>query len=208
MSEQDEKPQEATESALIVRARNGDASALERLLASHQDRVYRTALGFVAGDEEAAFELAQEVLISAFRHIGQFRGDAKFSTWLYRMTVNFSKNRAVAEGRHKRRFVSSNVKKGDGSDDEIERPFRARGPSAREQAAGNEMMEILHARLGHLSEEFRTVIVLRYIEDRSYEEISEAVGAPIGTVKSRVNRARAELRKLMGDVLSPEGTQS
>lgn len=188
------------ERALIEKAQAGDEAALERLLSAHQDRVYRTALGLTGGDGEASFEIAQDVLVSACRHISQFRGNSRFSTWLYRMTVNFHKNHQVASGRRRARFVSmDNPRKND--EDDRPREFADGGPSARDKAAGSEMLEILHAKLGELAEEFRTVLVLRYFEDMSYEEIGESLDLPLGTVKSRINRGRRELRRIMGGIL-------
>jgi RNA polymerase sigma-70 factor (ECF subfamily) len=193
------------EKLLIDKARGGDSAAMDALLSAHQDRVYRTALGLLGGDAEAAFEVAQEVLVSVFRHLEQFRGESRFSTWLYRMTVNFSKNRSVATGRRNARFVSLDAPpKGD---DEEARPreHATERPSPREEAAGGEMMTLLMARMEELPEEFRSVLVLRYVEDRSYEEISETLGVPLGTIKSRINRGRGELRRLMADVLPQAG---
>ncbi|HMX61832.1 MAG TPA: sigma-70 family RNA polymerase sigma factor [Candidatus Sumerlaeota bacterium] len=194
------------EKTLIQRARSGDAGAMDALLSAHQDRVFRTALGLLGGDQEAALETAQEVLVSVFRHLDQFRGDSRFSTWLYRMTVNFAKNRSIAEGRRAARFVSID---NFASDEEEARPreFALERPSPRAQAAGGEMMAIMMSRIDELPEEFRAVLVLRYMEDRSYEEISDALGVPLGTIKSRINRGRSELRKLMADVMpGKEGT--
>jgi RNA polymerase sigma-70 factor (ECF subfamily) len=200
MSDTQEQPGRAEEAALIEKAQRGDQAAMETLLSSHQDRVYRTVLGLVGGNAEAAFEIAQEVLVSAYRHIGQFRGASKFSTWLYRMAVNYTKNHKVARGRRDARFVSMDApRRNDSSGDEVPMDFAAEQVSAREHAAGAEMLDLLKERLGELDPDFRTVIVLRYLEDRSYEEIAEALGIPEGTVKSRINRARSELRRLMQD---------
>lgn len=205
MSDSMERGDDGAERELVARARAGDGAALESLLALHQDRVYRTALGMVGGDQEAAFEVAQEVLVSAFRHFHQFRGASKFSTWLYRMVANFTKNLQVSRGRQRRRFVSLDAPARTDSSGEIPRDFAATGVDAREAAAGKELMGILQQRLSELPPEFRDVLVLRYIEDLSYEEISGSLEIPLGTVKSRVNRARIELRKAMGDSFSLPG---
>jgi len=186
-------------------ARAGDRRALERLLSGCQDRVYRTALGYLGGNEEAAMEVAQDVLISVARNLGQFRGESRFTTWLYRMTMNYAKNHQVASNRRSARFVSLTPASTTESGDEQERPrdLHAGGISAREAAAQAESVSILHARLQQLPEEFRSVLMLRFIEDQSYEEIAEALAVPVGTVKSRINRGRGELRRLMADVLTP-----
>jgi RNA polymerase sigma-70 factor (ECF subfamily) len=185
---------------LVQRAQAGDGQALDDLLAAHQDLVYRTALRFTAGREEAAQELAQDVLISAFRNITKFRAEARLSTWLYRITVNLAKNRYVVENRERERF-SSLDQPISGDDSERLREWAAAGPSPRQEAEGNQAMAILHERLGRLEPEWREVIVLRYFEDLSYEEIADVLDVPIGTVKSRISRARRALREVMEDVL-------
>ncbi|MEO8376890.1 MAG: sigma-70 family RNA polymerase sigma factor [Candidatus Sumerlaeota bacterium] len=188
------------EKTLIQQARGGDAAAMEALLSAHQDRVFRTALGLLGGNQEAALEVSQEVLVSVFRHLEQFRGESRFTTWLYRMTVNFAKNRSVAEGRRASRFVSLDTTP-EQDDEARPREYAVARPSPREEAAGGEMMAIMMSRIDELAEEFRAVLILRYMEDRSYEEISEVLGVPLGTIKSRINRGRSELRRLMADVL-------
>lgn len=205
MSDLSERLDPAVEAGWIARARQGDRAALESLLAAHQDRVFRTALGLLGGNEEAAREVAQEVLVSAFRNLHSFRGESRFATWLYRMTANFVKNHQVAQGRRKARFVSLDHSGDPDDPDGPAREYAAGGVSARDQAAGNEMMAVLMERMQLLPEEYRSVLVLRYIEDRSYEEIAEALGIALGTVKSRVNRARAELRRHMAEMLTEGG---
>jgi RNA polymerase sigma-70 factor (ECF subfamily) len=204
MSDRGDQLDADAERALIARAQAGDGPSLERLLAVHQDRVWRTALGMMGGDSESAWEVAQEVLVSAWRHIGQFRGGARFSTWLYRMTANFVKNHRVASGRRAARFVSMDSPVGGEEDQDRPREFSDGAPSPRARAAGSEMLERLHECLGELPEEFRGVLAMRYIEDMGYEEIAEALDLPLGTVKSRINRGRRELRALMGDSLGKE----
>lgn len=183
---------------LIRRAQGGDEEALEQLLASHQDLVYRTALRFTAGREEAAFELAQEVLVSAFRNIAKFRLESRFSTWLYRITSNLAKNRYVVENRERQRFTSLDETYGE---DHKPRDWADAALSPRGEAYGHEVMEILHSRLALLEPEWREVLVLRYFEDLSYEEVAQVLDIPIGTVKSRINRARRALKEVMVDVV-------
>lgn len=191
----------ALEADLVRRAQGGDESALEQLLAAHQDRVYRTALRFFGGREEAAFELAQEVLISAFRHISQFHGRSRFSTWLYRITANLAKNRFVVENREKARFTSLDAPHA-GDEDERPREWEDRGArDPRQAAADSELLGLLHERIEELDSEWREVIVLRFFEQLSYEEIADILELPLGTVKSRINRARKMLRESMKDFL-------
>jgi RNA polymerase sigma-70 factor, ECF subfamily len=199
------KEQGPTESAeerlLLAAARNGDADAMGRLLLLHQDRIFRTTLHLMGGDHDAASDAAQEALLSAWRNIGTFRGESRFSTWLHRIAVNCARNLQVSRGRQARRVVPM-----EGIDEEAPpREFAASGPSPRDQAVGGEMMGHLHEGLAQLPLEFREPLVLRYIEDRSYEEIAEILQLPLGTVKSRINRARRDLRLAMANHLNREG---
>lgn len=192
------EPTAEEESELITRAQAGDEPALETLLAMHQDRVYRTSLKFMGGREEEAFELAQEVLISAFRHIAKFKRQSKFSTWLYRITCNLAKNRYVVENREKSRYSSLDGMMED--EDDRPRQWADKGIDPREVASGHEEFSHLQRSLEQIDPEWKEIIVLRFLEDQSYEEMSEILGIPIGTVKSRLNRARRALR----DVMKPE----
>ena len=194
---------------LLVRmAKEGNQDALQTLLEMHQDRIFRTALGLTGGNEDAATEIAQNVMISVFRHIQQFRGDSKFTTWVYRMTVNFAKNFLMAEGRHKARFVSMNSRDSRDSSSRASQQVALEAPRPSDLASGTEMIDILQQRIESLPEDFRSVLVLRYMEDLSYEEISNALELPLGTVKSRINRGRAELRHQMANILNEEGIWS
>jgi RNA polymerase sigma-70 factor (ECF subfamily) len=190
-----------TEQQLVRQAQSGDESALEALLSAHQDIVYRTALRFLGGREEAAFELAQEVLISAFRHIKRFRGESRFSTWLYRITSNLAKNRFVVENRERARFTSLEAPRSNESGEDAPRDWADGQRDVRAVASDREKVALLVQRLEDLEPEWREVLVLRFFEDMSYEEIAEALVVPVGTVKSRLNRARRALREAMGDVL-------
>ncbi len=190
-----------TEEQLIRQAQSGDESALESLLSAHQDLVYRTALRFLGGREEAAFELAQEVLVSAFRHIKRFRGESRFSTWLYRITSNLAKNRFVVENRERARFTSLEAPRSHESGDEQPRDWPDKKGDPRAAASDREKLALLLERLETLEPEWKEVLVLRFFEDLSYEEIANVLNVPVGTVKSRLNRARRALREAMGDML-------
>lgn len=203
---QGQRDTQRDEAELIRAAQEGDRAAMDSLLAAHQDGVYRAALAQVAGNEEAAFELAQEVLVSAFRHLNQFRGESRLSTWLYRAVVNHGKNRAVAEGRRSKRFVALEFQRqGGDSSGEVALPLVSTTPDPRQQASANEAVAMVHQHLAALPEEFRSALLLRYVEDYSYEEIAAALGINLGTVKSRINRGRGMLRDAMGHLLEKGG---
>ncbi len=199
------------EAQWIERCRAGDLEAFERLLGAHQDAVYRTALRLM-GDPEEAMDLAQDVLLTAFRKISLFRGDSRFSTWLYRITVNLARNRWKAAGRHPHP-ISLDSGGGAGGGDEDGESGResidlvAGGVSPREEAAGHELARALERELARMPEAYREVVVLRHIEGLSYEEIAETLDEQLGTVKSRLARAREMLRERLGPLLDEAAGQ-
>ncbi len=198
------------ENELIEQARGGDSQAMDRLLSAHRDRVYRTALSLVGGDGEAAFEIAQNVLISASRNLHQFRGNARLSTWLYRMTVNFRHNYLTAQKRRRDRFVSLDAPppgEENSSGRGLHERLHSNSAGPREQAAANELHEQVTRHLQGLPDEYREALHLRYVEDLSYEEIATILDVPAGTIKSRINRGRAELRRRLSGTAQRQGGQ-
>ncbi|MCC5875020.1 MAG: sigma-70 family RNA polymerase sigma factor [Candidatus Sumerlaeia bacterium] len=196
------------EKLLLASARQGDPDAMGRLLLLYQDRVFRTALHLLGGDHDTAADAAQETLLSAWRHFGRFRGESSFSTWIYRIAVNCARNARTVTSRNAARFVPL----GGEADDDPDKPPRptpaTTGPNPRQQAVGEEMMRHLRENLGQLEPEFREPLVLRYIEDHSYEEIADILEVPLGTIKSRINRGRRELRHAMAEHLGRKGEAS
>lgn len=189
------------ETPLLERCRQGDMQAFDRLLTLHQDAVYRTARRLL-GDPEEACDLAQDVLLTAFRKIHQFRGGAKFSTWLYRITVNLARNRWKTSSRRPR-ILSLDTDGPDNDDDGLSHAMDApdTSPNPRKQAADREALRVLEHEVAALPEVFREVIVLRHVEECSYEEIAEVLEVNLGTVKSRLSRAREILRERLGPLL-------
>lgn len=183
------------ERALIECVRAGDGKALEMLLEHHQHRVFRTACGLCRGDEDAAREITGKVLESAWRNLAAFRGESRLSTWFHTMTVNFFKNHVKSSGRRARHFVANESLDGESGGASILELQPDTRPSPREVAAANETQSALEDLAHELPEEFRVPLQMRFLEDLSYDEISEALGIPVGTVKSRINRARKQLRE-------------
>jgi RNA polymerase sigma-70 factor (ECF subfamily) len=188
--------------ALVRHAQDGDREAMERLLETFQDRVWRRAL-YRLGDQDEAWEVAQEVFIICFRKLRQFRGDAQFWTWLARIVDNQVKNRQAWWRRRGRgvTFSLSDLGRGDAEEEQTWDP-PAEQPSPRRQAAAREEMAALENAMARLSEEHREVLLLRFADDLSYEEIADTLQVSLGTVKSRINRARGELRELMKDIFA------
>lgn len=172
------------EDKIVQRARRGDAAAFEQLVTAYRDRVYRLALR-LCGNEADADEAAQDAFLAAWRGLPNFRGESKFSTWLYQL-VNHA---AIDLLRREKRQVAA------GDIDEVDTPDTA--PSPHHMAERNEQRQAVREAVLALPEEQRQVVVLRFMEELSYEEIGAALHLPTGTVKSRLNRAKAALREIL-----------
>ena len=180
------------EGSLLRRLRARDERAFRELIEAHRDRVFNISYRMLSNREEAQ-DVAQEVFITVFKTIDTFREEAKFSTWLYRVTVNHCKNRIkYLSRRHDRDRdeLDENTRETNGA---IATPVRAPQPDRALQGAQTEIL--LEAAIQTLDEDQRTVVVLRDIEELSIEEICEITGLADGTVKSRLHRARLALRK-------------
>jgi RNA polymerase sigma-70 factor (ECF subfamily) len=188
------EPSDETERRFIARLQARDERAFNELVSLYEGRVYRMVLRMLGRRDEAE-DMAQEVFVQVFKAIGQFRGDAKLSTWVYRIAVNLCKNRS--------KYLS---RRHEHAQDELE-PVMERAPLHETKSAtfgdvarpdhmveGFQLESIVHECLSELEPDFREVLVLRDIEDLSYEEIADITGLADGTVKSRLHRARAMLK--------------
>ena len=181
-----------SDAALVERFKEGDRSAFAEIVRRYQDRVYGLCLRWM-GDRQVAEEVAQDVFLALFKALARFRGDAQLSTWIYRVVINHCKNRRLYR---KRRHVSRHEPlEGDRDDDGPTRQFAHDGPGTDATVHRSEASQVLQEGLEKLDEEQRRIIVLRDVEDLSYEEISEILGLPRGTVKSRLHRARSQLAR-------------
>jgi RNA polymerase sigma-70 factor (ECF subfamily) len=182
------------EEAKIIRAVvDGNANAFEDLVLEYQKQVYHIALK-MTGNEEDALDLSQETFLKAFRTLPSFRGEAGFGSWLYRMTANL----CIDFLRKKKRQGSEQILSLD-AEEEDRRPtelpdLRYEPQSALEK---KETREKVQAGLQKLPHEQRLILVLRDVEGFSYQEISDALKIELGTVKSRIYRARAHLARLL-----------
>jgi RNA polymerase sigma-70 factor (ECF subfamily) len=185
---------------MIEQARGGDLEAFDRLIRRYEDQVYSVAYRLLGNEDDAA-DVTQEVFIAFYRHLHRFRGEAKLSTWLHRITTNAVKNFWNRQKRQ-RVYQTQSLDIADDPDDPppIEMMADSR-PDPRREAAGLELVDIVERKLQQLDPEFREVVVLRFIEGLSYEEVAAATKEPLGTVKSRIYRARRMLRELMADYL-------
>ncbi len=177
------------EREIIARVLSGDTEAFEALVLEHQNKVYSLALRMV-GNEEDARDMAQDAFIRAFSSLSGFRGDSKFSVWLYRLTTNICID--FLRSRAKKRTVSmtwtDSEVEGQG---ELEIPDERYSPEQRFEST--DIRESVQRGLDALSPQYREILVLREINGLTYEEIGQALGIEEGTVKSRIFRARKKL---------------
>ena len=177
-----------SDAVLVERTVAGDQKAFELLVIKYQRRIQRL-IGRMVRDVDLVEDIAQETFIRAYRALAQFRGEAQFYTWLYRIAVNTAKKALMDLKRNP--TVSENAYKSD-DDDETSPVENELTSSETPEAvlASKEIAEIINTAMEALPEELRQAITLREIEGLSYEEISEAMNCPIGTVRSRIFRAR------------------
>jgi RNA polymerase sigma-70 factor (ECF subfamily) len=177
---------------LVRRLRQRDEEAFCELVRVYQHKVFNVIYR-ILGDRAEAEDVAQEVFVSIFKHIDGFRGDSKFSTWIYRIATNHARNRLKYLGRRNHRdhqnFEDSHdaIKESSPLSGTIDRPD--------EQLLGKELERVIQEGLASLTEIHRTILVLRDVEHLSYQEIAEIVELPEGTVKSRLFRARVALKE-------------
>jgi RNA polymerase sigma-70 factor (ECF subfamily) len=185
---------DGVEEALAARAVAGDAGAFDALVTLFGSRVMSVALRML-NDRGEAEDLTQEVFVAMYHHLPDFRGESRLSTWVYRITKNRALNRLkFLKRRHHGHHVDVDDpvmgrSVGDPDTGEGSRTDPVRSLSTRE------LSTVLEEHLRALPEEQRALVILRDLEDLSYEEIADVTGLPLGTVKSRLHRARAELAK-------------
>ena len=181
------------EEQLIRRAQQGDNGAFEELLLLHQKKVYNLCLRMSANPDDA-LDLSQEAFLRAWRSLGQYQFEASFSTWLFRLTSNICIDFLR---RKKRRQETSLTESYDDSDEGAELSVPDAQPGPEQQAMTNETKIELARAMEQLSPEHREILQLRVIEDLQYEQIADILGVRVGTVKSRLARARLALRKIL-----------
>lgn len=185
------------EQSLIRRVLEGDADAFEPLVLENQTRVYNLALR-ILGNETDAWDAAQDAFLKAYTALKDFRGDSRFSVWLYRLTNNVCLD--VLRRRRRRPELSLSAGEDDGEPEEFQIPDLRYSPQ--EELERKELCWAVSAALDTLPEEYRRILTLREIGGLSYEELAETLALETGTVKSRLNRARKKLCQ----VLARDGT--
>ena len=188
-----------TDAMLVERTVAGDQKAYELLVIKYQRRIQRL-IGRMVRDVDLVEDIAQETFIRAYRALAQFRGDAKFYTWLYRIAVNTAK-KALMELKRDPTVSENSFKSAD--DDETSPLENELTSSETPEAilASKEIAVMVNAAMEALPEELRQAITLREIDGLSYEEIAEAMSCPIGTVRSRIFRAREAISEKVKPML-------
>ena len=185
---------------LVQRAQQGDLRAFEMLVVRYRRRIERL-IGRLSRDPDLVQDLAQETFLSAWRGLPQFRGDSAFYTWLYRIAVNTAR-KALADLRRDPVLTESALAPA-GDDDETFRPEVEPSTADTPEAllASREIAAAVNAAVERLSDDLRQAVVLREIEGLSYEEIAEIMNCPIGTVRSRIFRAREAIAQRLRPLL-------
>lgn len=185
-----------TDKQLVIRVQQGDKRAFDLLVIKYQHKIL-AIVGRYVRDTGEVHDVVQETFIKAYRALGNFRGDSAFYTWIYRIAINTAKNYLVARGR---RPPSSDV-------DVEEAEFYTGAESLKDtETPENQLMRdqlevAVYAAISDLPEDLRTAVTLREMEGLSYEEIAEVMECPVGTVRSRIFRAREAIDKHIADLI-------
>ena len=173
-----------TDQQLVQRAKRGDLRAFDLLVLKYQGRIGALVSRYIADAGEVE-DVTQEAFIKAYRALSKFRGDSAFYTWLYRIAANAAKNHLVAKGR--RPGADATIEDAEAFDDG---GLVSETSSPEAMAMGDELAAVVEQSLQALPEELRAALTLRELEGLSYDDIAEVLGCPVGTVRSRIFRAR------------------
>ncbi len=193
------EPSRQMDHELVARVQRGDSKAFDLLVRKYQHRIV-ALIGRYVSDWSECQDVAQEAFLRAYRAMGSFRGDAQFYTWLHRIAVNTAKNHLVANGR---RPPTDDIDVADA--EQYDSGIRLRDNDTPERELMRQQMEqtVMRA-VEALPEELRTAITLREVEGLSYEEIAARMDCPIGTVRSRIFRAREAIEQELAPLLDGE----
>lgn len=184
---------------LVRRVQQGDKSAYDILVLKYQHKILKLISRYIRDPHEAQ-DVAQEAFIKAYRALAKFRGDSAFYTWLYRIATNTAKNYLIAQSR---RPPGSDIEAADA--EQYESAPGLRNIDSPELLVQKEQIErVIFQTIDELPEELRTAISLRELEGLSYDEISQAMECPVGTVRSRIFRAREAIDKNLRPLMEPD----
>lgn len=193
MSEQE------TDQELVRRVQKGDKRAFDLLVLKYQHKIAKLISRYIRNPDEVQ-DVAQEAFIKAYRALANFRGESAFYTWLYRIAINTAKNHLMAQGR---RPPGSDVDLEDALITEEGAAALSDVDTPEGLALTDEIEQVILATIEALPEELRTAITLRELEGLSYEEIAEAMSCPVGTVRSRIFRAREAIDAKLKPLITP-----
>jgi RNA polymerase sigma-70 factor (ECF subfamily) len=184
--------------SLVRRVQSGDKGAFDALVRKYQHKLVKLVMRYVRNPAEAE-DIAQEAFIKAYRALPQFRGDSAFYTWLYRIAINTAKNAVVSRDRSP---IEYNIDRNDSSE---EQPYDMQGRMKDSETPEglvltDEIRRTVNAAIEALPEDLKTAIVLRELDGLSYEEIAAAMDCPVGTVRSRIFRAREAIDRRLREV--------
>ena len=185
--------EKAADQALVERVQRGDKKAFDLLVLKYQHKIVNLVMRYVR-DPELALDITQEAFIKAYRAIPRFRGDSAFYTWMYRIAVNTAKNHLAAQ---RRRPMDVDLDLQDPEQYDLHAKLRETD-TPEGVTLGKELKEIVERAIAALPEDLRTAIILRELEGMSYEEIAQTMECPVGTVRSRIFRARDAIAKKVG----------
>lgn len=187
---------EESDLVLVKRVQRGDKSAFDLLVRKYQHKVVKLVLRYVRNPAEAE-DIAQEAFIKAYRALPQFRGDSAFYTWMYRIAINTAKNSLASRDRSPIAYDLdlTDPEESHSVQSKLQDPDTPEGMALTEEIRG-----IVNSAIEGLPEELKTAIVLRELDGLSYEEIAAAMECPVGTVRSRIFRAREAIDKRLREV--------
>jgi RNA polymerase sigma-70 factor (ECF subfamily) len=183
--------------SLVRRVQSGDKGAFDALVRKYQHKLVKLVMRYVRNPAEAE-DIAQEAFIKAYRALPQFRGDSAFYTWLYRIAINTAKNAVVSRDRSP---IEYNIDRNDATEESYDMQGRMKDSETPEGLVlTDEIRTTVNAAIEALPEDLRTAIVLRELDGLSYEEIAAAMDCPVGTVRSRIFRAREAIDRRLREV--------
>ncbi|HUG11467.1 MAG TPA: sigma-70 family RNA polymerase sigma factor [Opitutaceae bacterium] len=189
----------AMDRMLVERFKNGDESAFSEMMERYWGRIYGLVNQMLRNQQDAE-EVTQDAFVRAHRGLANFRGDSAFSTWLYQIATNLARNRYWYWFRRKRdKTISFDQPIGDEEGGTLAEIFPAEIESPDDIAVTQEFTDRIAVSMTRLGDKHREILVLRNVQDHSYEEIAQILSISVGTVKSRIARAREALRKEMGE---------
>jgi len=189
-------PADTSDLSLVRRVQRGDKGAFDALVLKYQHKVVKLVMRYVRNPAEAE-DVAQEAFIKAYRALPQFRGESAFYTWLYRIAINTAKNAVVSRDRSPVEFDLDSQN----TDEAYDMQGRLKDSETPEGLVlTDEIRSTVNSAIDALPEDLRTAIVLRELEGLSYEEIAAAMGCPVGTVRSRIFRAREAIDRRLREV--------